>query len=118
MMKGRVKISIGGAGQMIHVVNRAGEAFGWSSLVDRNVYSASAVCADPTELIVFDKHKVDEVIENDPANGIAFIKRVAGLVGNRLVNTYKLISSAQISETFESYGTGAVLDTVPAEYEL
>ncbi|MCF8069087.1 MAG: Crp/Fnr family transcriptional regulator [Desulfobacterales bacterium] len=117
LIKGRIKISIGGACRMVHVVNHAGEAFGWSSLVERNFYSASAFCAEPTDLIVFEKPTVDEIICNDPVNGIAFIKRIAGLIGNRLVNAYKMLSSAQISETFDSFGTRQVMDILHEEPE-
>jgi CRP-like cAMP-binding protein len=35
LIKGRVKLTIGETGQMVYTVDRSGEAFGWSSLLDR-----------------------------------------------------------------------------------
>ena len=42
--EGRVKLSIGTRGYITHIVSKRGEAFGWSSLVGRDVYTASAEC--------------------------------------------------------------------------
>ena len=57
LLKGRVRLSIGKAGQVVYIVSRAGEAFGWSSLIGRNSYSASAECREPVDLITFDREK-------------------------------------------------------------
>ena len=40
LVKGRVKLTVPGTGQTVYTVSRAGEAFGWSSLIDRDFYSA------------------------------------------------------------------------------
>ncbi len=44
LLKGRVKLSIGKTGEVVFTLNHAGEAFGWSSLLGRSVYAASARC--------------------------------------------------------------------------
>ena len=41
LIKGRVKLTIGENGPVVHTVDHAGEAFGWSSLIDRDVYSVT-----------------------------------------------------------------------------
>lgn len=102
LIKGRVKLIVGETGPMVHTVNQAGEAFGWSSLVDRNVYSASAECTEKTILQKIDKNAFQKIVEEDMANGVIFFKRLAGIIGNRLIWSYKMItasSQAQISPT-------------------
>ena len=91
LLNGRVKLSVGEGGQGVYDVGQNGEAFGWSSLIGREVYSASAECVEPTKLLVTDRNKLGKVLEEDPANGIIFLKQLASTLGNRLLETYKKI---------------------------
>ena len=77
---------------MVHDTRQNGEAFGWSSLIGRDVYSASAECIEPTKLLQTDSKKLMQVMEKDPANGIIFVKHLAATLGNRLLESYKVIS--------------------------
>jgi CRP-like cAMP-binding protein len=92
LLNGRVKLSICEGGQMVHDTRQNGEAFGWSSLIGRDVYSASAECIEPTELLKTDSKKLTKVIAEDPANGIILFKHLAATLGNRLLESYKAIS--------------------------
>jgi len=114
LLKGRVKLIIGGAGQVIYIVDHAGEAFGWSSLADLNAYSASAECMEKTTLQRIEKKAFQKVLENDPANGLIFFKRLAGIIGNRLLWSYKMLAVASQSEISPSFGTGQVQESEAA----
>ena len=94
LLNGRVKLSVGKGGQVVYDVKQNGEAFGWSSLIGRDVYSASAECVEPTKLLVTDRKNLGKVLEEDPANGIIFMKHLAATLGNRLLETYKMIPSS------------------------
>ena len=94
LLNGRVKLSVGKGGQVVYDVKQNGEAFGWSSLIGRDVYSASAECVEPTKLLVTDRKNLGKVLEEDPANGIIFMKQLAATLGNRLLETYKMIPSS------------------------
>ena len=91
LLNGQVKLSVGGGGQVVYDVGQNGEAFGWSSLIGRDVYSASAECVEPTKLLIADRRELGKIIEEDPANGIIFLKQLAATLGNRLMETYKMI---------------------------
>jgi CRP-like cAMP-binding protein len=45
LKQGTVQLTIGDDAHVTYVVKRPGEAFGWSSLVNHHVYTASAVCS-------------------------------------------------------------------------
>jgi len=91
LLNGRVKLSVGEGGRVVYDVGKNGEAFGWSSLIGREVYSASAECVEPTKLLITDRKKLSQILENDPANGIIFLKHLAATLGNRLIETYKMV---------------------------
>ena len=91
LLNGRVKLSIGEGRRMVYDIGKNGEAFGWSSLIGRDTYSASAECVEQTELLVTDCNKLGRVLQEDPANGIIFFKHLAATLGNRLLEIYKFL---------------------------
>lgn len=117
LLKGRVKLILGETGHAVYVVNNAGEAFGWSSLIGRKNFSASAECMIPTKLLGFDREKLQPILENDPANSMILYKRLAAILGNRLLQSYTIISSASPTEISLVYGTGQVLASPEPESE-
>jgi CRP-like cAMP-binding protein len=108
LIKGQVKLMIGETSQMVYTVDRAGEAFGWSSLIERDTYSASGECMEETLLQKIDSRALLNILEQDPINGLIFIKRLAGLIGNRLVWSYKMITSSSQAEVSMTGGTGQI----------
>ena len=117
LLKGRVKLSLGETGQVVYVVSHAGEAFGWSSLIGRQDFSASAECTAPTKLINFDRQKLQKILDKDPTNSLILFKRLAELLGNRLLQSYLIISSASRAEFSPSYGTGQVMPSAETQSE-
>ena len=117
LLKGRIKLNIGETGRVVYVVSKAGEAFGWSSLIDRDIYTASAECLAQSKLIKFDKEKLQKILMEDPANGLIFFKRLAETLGARLMQSYNMISSASMADATPSFGTGQVQETEAPELE-
>lgn len=105
LIKGRIRLGTRDTGQVVHTVSRPGETFGWSSLVGRDVYSASAECIAQTKLLSIDNEKFQEIQEQDPANGQIFFKRLAGALGERLINSYGALGLAQPSEDHQTFGS-------------
>ncbi len=108
LMKGRIKLRIGGDGYTAYVINRAGECFGWSSLIDRPRYSASAICTAPTSLMRLEKKHVRRVLKSDPHNGLIFMERLAGMIGERLLRCYQTLASPASQALDPIEGTGQV----------
>ena len=117
LLKGRIKLSLGETGHIVYVVSNAGEAFGWSSLIDRESFTASAECMAPSKLLIWDKNKLQKVLEKDPANSLLLYKRLAELLGNRLLQSYTIISSLSPADIHTSYGTGQVIASPEADPE-
>ena len=92
LLNGRVRLGVGENDQMVYDIRRNGEAFGWSSLIGRDRYSASAECIEASKLLKTDSEKLTKVLEKDPANGVVFFKQLAATLGNRLLEIYKTIS--------------------------
>lgn len=112
LIKGHVKLTIGGDGYTAYIINRAGECFGWSSLIDRSHYSASAVCNAPTSLMRLEKTDVRRVMKNDPAAGLIFMERLADMIGDRLLRCYQTLASPASLALHPTEGTGQVQEAI------
>ena len=91
LLNGCVKLSIGDPEQVVYNTKCNGEAFGWSSLIGGDVYSASAECLEQTKLLKTDSHKLSRILEEDAENGMIFYKHLAATLGKRLLETYKML---------------------------
>ena len=102
--EGQVKLSIGERGHIVHILYDPGEAFGWSSLVDLGSYTASAECLTQSKLIKIEREKLDKIFEKHLADSAQFYKRLAGVICQRLINSYNAFLSSQREEDQPSYG--------------
>jgi CRP-like cAMP-binding protein len=91
LIKGRVKLSTGETDKQVHIGSRTGEAFGWSALVERTSYTASARCLEPTDLLEINasdfKHLLAEYIDD----GFVFYRNLSVMMGERLVKSYRAL---------------------------
>ena len=108
---GKVKLTIGKEGHITHLVNNPGEAFGWSSLVEHGFYTASAECSVPTRLLRIGKKELDKIFEKHPGSGLVFFKRLAAVVGKRLMNSYRSLLAFNKDEGPLIYGISEDFDT-------
>lgn len=91
LVAGRVRLTVGEPPKEVYSVDQAGEAFGWSSLVDRNYYSATAECIEPARCLKLERRKLEALLQAHPESGLVFYKKLAGMIGHRLVQFYQMI---------------------------
>ena len=88
LLKGKVKLSLGKTGPVVYVAKYPSEIIGWSSIIGRDVYSASAECTEPTNLLRFDCERFLMILEGNSDNQAILFKRLAEMLGNRLLELY------------------------------
>ena len=64
------------------------EIIGWSSIIGRDTYSASAQCMESTNLLKFDRQSFLSILNKNPANEAILFRRLAEMLGNRLLELY------------------------------
>lgn len=94
LIEGRVSLSVGTPPKEVYTVDQAGEAFGWSSLVDRNYYSANAECLESTRCLKIERKKLETLLQKHLESVFIFYKKLAGILGHRLVQYYELMFQA------------------------
>ena len=88
LLMGQVKLHLGETGKVVHHVTRPGEIIGWSGLVGREAYSASAECTMPTELHKIEAGKLREIMQENPVDGFVFFENLSKILGDRLLQSY------------------------------
>ena len=88
LLKGKVKLSLGKTGPVVYVAKHPSEIIGWSTIIGRDFYSASAECMLPTDLLRFDRQGFLNLLENNPTHEALLFKRLAEMLGNRLIELY------------------------------
>jgi len=86
--EGRICIRAEKFDHSVSFLHTAGDFFGWSFLLDRPVYSASAECVIPSRLLRIEKNKLDVLLKKDSMNGLQFIKNFADIIGGRFLDTH------------------------------
>ncbi len=89
LVKGSVQVTIGEANPKEYVVHNLGEAFGWSSVVGNDCYTARAQCLVPTTVLKIDKSALEKVFDNHERSGRKFYKSLAKQLGQRLMDMHK-----------------------------
>ena len=92
LLKGRVKLSLGEKGPVVYMVRQPGEIIGWSGLIGRDCYSASGECMQKTSLLKFNRDVFLDILKKYPRNEALLFKRLAEMLGNRLLELYPTIS--------------------------
>ncbi len=102
--KGWVRLSVTRGGLLSHIVSDPGEAIGWSSMAGNGGYTASAECLVPVSTLKIGKEQLNEILARDPVSGVGFYRRLAKMIGRRLVASYTATLSMHSMGDTRSYG--------------
>jgi CRP-like cAMP-binding protein len=86
LLKGSVTMKRGDG--KLHTAEKAGEIFGWSSLINREEYAASAVCDTLTELLNIKSKPFLKLLDESPKDKALLFERLAKMLGNQLLGVY------------------------------
>jgi CRP-like cAMP-binding protein len=111
LVKGQVRLSFGEERNSVYTVDHGGEAFGWSSLIGSDRYTAAARCVTSSTLIAFERIDMEALLNGDPDNAIRFYKNLTLTLGNRLLRISSQLADHLSTAGNISYGTGQVQDS-------
>jgi len=92
LLKGQVQLSLGQDRPVVYQARHPGEIIGWSCLIGRPTYSATAECKESTNLLKFDRQSFFTILTQNPANEALLFRRLAEMLGNRLLELYPTIT--------------------------
>ncbi len=102
--EGAVKLVIKNGGSLFYSLTEPGEVFGWSSMVEPGLYTASGVCATDLKVVRIERKKLDKIFDLHSDAGITILRRLGGIFSKRLSRAYQDLLSARGEDTTPSYG--------------
>jgi len=102
--EGAIRLVIENGGSISYTLSGPGQVFGWSSMVELGLYTSSGVCATAIKVLKIEREKLDKVFALHPDVGLKVLKRLAGIISQRLSNAYRDLLSARRQDATPSYG--------------
>lgn len=91
LQEGEIDISIQGQKGFSSSVNRPGQLFGWSAIVEPTCYTATAKIIRESKVIRIDGDLLLRLFEKYPSEGLTVMRRLSGVIASRLVKCYQEI---------------------------
>ena len=104
LVEGNIRLVIENGGSLSYTLSGPGQVFGWSSMVESGLYTSSSVCATAIKALKIEREKLDKVFGLHPDVGLKVLKRLAGVISQRLSNAYRDLLSASRQDATPSYG--------------
>lgn len=92
LIKGQVQLKFGNSEHQVYVCRHTGELVGWSGLVGRDSYTATAECLERTYLLKFDLPRFTQLLDREADTKCLFYKNLATALGNRLIFIFEYIA--------------------------
>jgi len=71
-----------------YTAKHAGELFGWSALIHRDDFAASAVADTDSEVLKIERDPFLELLESSPPDKAQLYEKLARMLGNQLLDVY------------------------------
>lgn len=101
---GTVKLVIKNGGSLFYSLKEPAEVFGWSSMVEHGLYTATGVCATDLKVVRIERKKLDKIFDLYPHAGITILRRIGGIFSQRLSRAYQDLVYDRGEDTTLSYG--------------
>ncbi len=102
--EGTVRLVIKNGGSIVFSLTEPGEVFGWSSMVESGLYTASGVCTTDLKVVRIEREKLDKIFDLYPDAGITILRRIGGIFSKRISRAYQDLLSVKVEDTTPSYG--------------
>jgi len=88
LLRGAVTLEGNVDGQKSYRAKEPGEIIGWSALIQRRNYTASATCVGEAELLKVERKPFMDTVAEAPGVRNALFERLAKMLGNSLLEMY------------------------------
>jgi len=95
LVEGSVDIAIIAKEAIHFTARRPGEIFGWSALVEPHIYTATVTCTTDTRAVMISREAMEKAMVKYPADGLAMLRHLAGIMAQRLRHAYLYIYSKE-----------------------
>ncbi len=89
LLEGKINLILENDDVIMYSLTKPGEVFGWSSIVEKGVYSATCVCLTDIKVKSIEKNKIDDIFNRFPKTAVAIYRRLGSIFSKRMGNAFK-----------------------------
>jgi CRP-like cAMP-binding protein len=82
--EGRIDLLLKKADNLVYTLDSTGEVFGWSSIVEKGVYTSTATCAVDTSVLCVSKKDIEAIFDRNTAAAVTFYRRLGSIFSKRI----------------------------------
>lgn len=86
--EGKINLIIKNDNVTMYSLTKPGEVFGWSSIVDKGVYSASCLCITDIKVKSIKKDKIDDIFNRYPKAAVTIFRHLGSIFSKRMTNAF------------------------------
>lgn len=101
---------------LVRTLGEPGRMLGWSAAVEPYHYRATARAIGETELLAFDRERIELLAHEDPTFGVKFMERILWVLGNRLRETRIRLVARRYEK--EALAIRALIDQSSAQLDV
>jgi CRP/FNR family transcriptional regulator, cyclic AMP receptor protein len=93
LREGTLNLMVKNGGSLVFSLSEQGEVFGWSSLFESGRYTASGICDTDLKVFKIERKELYKILKHNAGDGFIIMRRLAGVIANRLNRAYQDILS-------------------------
>jgi CRP/FNR family cyclic AMP-dependent transcriptional regulator len=93
LREGTLNLMVKNGGSLVFSLSNQGEVFGWSSLFESGRYTASGICDTDLKVFKIERKALYKILKYNAGDGFIIMRRLAGVIANRLNRAYQDILS-------------------------
>ncbi|MBU1344080.1 MAG: cyclic nucleotide-binding domain-containing protein [Proteobacteria bacterium] len=70
-------------------LNQPGEVFGWSSLVEKGVFTSTSICRSATTVQRISKKNIEKIFNQYPEAAVTFYRRLGSIFSKRISKVFE-----------------------------
>jgi CRP-like cAMP-binding protein len=81
---GSVDLLLNDKDQLLCNLVEPGEIFGWSSMVEKGIYTASCICRSPTKVLRISREKIEDIFNRHSNAAVMIYRRLGSIFSKRM----------------------------------
>lgn len=70
-------------------LNQPGEVFGWSSLVEKGIFTSTCICRSETSALRIPRERMEEIFNHYPKAAVTFYRRLGSIFSKRISKVFE-----------------------------
>jgi signal-transduction protein with cAMP-binding, CBS, and nucleotidyltransferase domain len=82
--KGSIDLLLKKADNLVYTLDSEGEVFGWSSIVEKGVYTSTATCVTDASVLCISKKDIEGIFDRNTEAAVTFYRRLGSIFSKRI----------------------------------